>query len=304
MVDISNRGRHDSEFESVAKGARSRSEDAFGNFEAQGLDPWRVIRGIVDLFLDSTLALGFTSRAQIARAVSETWVADNLYCPSCSSDALEPTKPGTKVVDFHCPSCREPFQLKSQSHPFRSRVLDSAYGPMIQSIENSTAPSFLFLHYRRRDWVVHDLFFVPRHFLSLSLIEKRPPLRPTARRAGWVGCNILLAALPLDARIDAVRNGIDLPREDVRKAWRTFSFLQDVAPESRGWMADVLACVREIREPEFTLNDVYGFEARLRDMHKDNRNVRPKIRQQLQVLRDRGILEFLGRGKYRAVPPR
>jgi type II restriction enzyme len=31
---------------------------------------------------------------------------------------------------------------------------------------------------------------------------------------------------------------------------------------------------------------------------RDN-NVRPKIRQQLQVLRDRGWTEFVGRGRYR-----
>jgi len=255
----------------------------------------------VRLCLDSSLASRFTSRSQAARAVTEAWVTENLYCPSCTSEVLEPTKPGTKVVDFWCPDCDEPFQLKSQSHPFRSRVLDSAYEPMIQSIETSSAPTFLFLHYHPREWMIRDLFFVPRHFLSLSLIEERPPLSSTARRAGWVGCNIVLSALPLDARIDAVRNGTDLPPSDVRKAWKAFSFLRDATPESRGWMADVLACVREIRQPEFTLAEVYRFEKRLGDMHKKNRNVLPKIRQQLQTLRDRGVLEFLGHGRYRVL---
>ena len=251
--------------------------------------------------MDSSLAAAYTSRSQAARAVTETWVAENLYCPSCSSEALDRTKPGTKVVDFLCPVCTEPFQLKSQSHPFRYRVLDSAYGPMIQSIANFTVPSFLFLHYNPLEWMVRDLFLVPRHFISPSLIEKRPPLRPTAERAGWVGCNILLPSLPQDARIDAVRNGIDSSPRDVREAWRAFSFLQDRTADSRGWISDVLACVREIRPIEFTLHDVYAFEGRLGELHKDNRNVRPKIRQQLQVLRDRGVLEFLGRGRYRVI---
>jgi len=66
-------------------------------------------------------------------------------------------------------------------------------------------------------------------------------------------------------------------------------------------MADVLACVREIRKPDFSLGDIYAFEERLGALHKDNLNVRPKIRQQLQVLRDRGMLQFLGGGKYRTV---
>ena len=34
-------------------------------------------------------------------------------------------------------------------------------------------------------------------------------------------------------------------------------------------------------------------------LYPANHNVRPKIRQQLQVLRDRGWLEFVGRGRYR-----
>src|SRR5207244_6899870 len=96
-------------------------------------------------------------------------------------------------------------------------------------------------------------FFVPRHFLSPSLIEKRPPLRSTARRAGWVGCNILLSALPLDARVEVVRNGTDLPPSDVRMAWMAFSLLREATLESPGWMAYVLACLREIGKPEFTL---------------------------------------------------
>jgi type II restriction enzyme len=49
----------------------------------------------------------------------------------------------------------------------------------------------------------------------------------------------------------------------------------------------------------FTLADMYGFEERLSAIYPGNRHVRPKIRQQLQVLRDRGWLEFLGRGRYR-----
>ena len=234
--------------------------------------------------------------------MTEAWVGENLYCPSCPSESLQSTRPGTKVVDFFCPECAERFQLKSKAHPFHDRVLDSAYQPLIQSILTSAVPNFVFLHYGSEQWIVRDLFLVPRHFVSPSFVEKRPPLKPTAKRWGWVGCNLLLSRLPQDARIHAVRNGIELHSESVREGWRAFSFLKDRDPESRGWMADVLACVREIRKPEFSLRDMYAFEERLTALHKDNRNVRPKIRQQLQVLRDRGALEFLGRGRYIILP--
>ena len=60
----------------------------------------------------------------------------------------------------------------------------------------------------------------------------------------------------------------------------------------------VLACVNKIPDERFTLSEMYGFEAELQVRHPGNNNVRAKIRQQLQLLRDRGLLEFEGRGVY------
>jgi len=60
-----------------------------------------------------------------------------------------------------------------------------------------------------------------------------------------------------------------------------------------------MRCVERIGRDTFSLDDVYAFEDRLTALYPGNRNVRPKIRQQLQVLRDRGFLEFTGRGRYR-----
>jgi type II restriction enzyme len=62
----------------------------------------------------------------------------------------------------------------------------------------------------------------------------------------------------------------------------------------------VMKAVEAVGRPEFTLDDAYAHEAALSALYPDNRNVRPKIRQQLQVLRDRGWLEFTKRrGTYR-----
>jgi type II restriction enzyme len=49
----------------------------------------------------------------------------------------------------------------------------------------------------------------------------------------------------------------------------------------------------------FTLADVYAHVGSLAKLHLNNRHVRDKIRQQLQVLRDLGLLTFLGSGSYR-----
>jgi type II restriction enzyme len=49
----------------------------------------------------------------------------------------------------------------------------------------------------------------------------------------------------------------------------------------------------------FELSAVCQFEDGLAQMYPDNDHVRAKIRQQLQVLRDEGLLEFLGDGENR-----
>lgn len=81
--------------------------------------------------------------------------------------------------------------------------------------------------------------------------------------------------------------------------WRSTLFLKDASLNSRGWLLAVMKAVEVIGRPEFTLDEIYAHEAALAALYSDNNNVRPKIRQQLQVLRDRGWLEFNGRGHYR-----
>ncbi|MGB7255738.1 MAG: hypothetical protein WBC94_19290 [Xanthobacteraceae bacterium] len=44
---------------------------------------------------------------------------------------------------------------------------------------------------------------------------------------------------------------------------------------------------------------MYAYEDQLSRLYPENRNVKPKIRQQLQFLRDQGYLDFVSRGYYR-----
>ena len=49
----------------------------------------------------------------------------------------------------------------------------------------------------------------------------------------------------------------------------------------------------------FSLDDVYKFESQLKLKYPNNNFIKDKIRQQLQLLRDKGIIEFLNRGLYK-----
>src|SRR6476661_7012653 len=134
----------------------------------------------------------YESNSQKARVISEAWIEQEAYCPACTSSTLDRLPPGEQVVDFRCPECREAFQAKSSSKPIHSRVMDAAYEPMINAVRRGAAPNLILLSYSREDWRVRDLILVPRHLFTASVVEKRSPIRPGRRRAGWVGCTIVI----------------------------------------------------------------------------------------------------------------
>jgi len=170
---------------------------------------------------------------------------------------------------------------------------------MVRAIMENRTPSLFAMHYGASDWVVENVILIPHFAFPLSAIEKRKPLAETARRAGWIGCNILLHSIPPDARIQIVSDGKPLSPATVRAQYARIRPLANLDANQRGWTLDVLNVVRSLGKQEFYLAEVYKSEEQLARLHPANRHVRDKIRQQLQVLRDLGILEFLRPGEYR-----
>ena len=242
------------------------------------------------------LALNYRSPAQQARVVTEAWGRENLYCPNCQSPILTPTPNNTAASDFLCPACGLPYQLKSKSSPIGNRIVDAAYNAMMQAIREDRTPNLYALHYNRVAWEVRDLILIPHFAFSVSAIEARKPLGAGARRAGWQGCNIVLNNIPTDAKIRLVSGGVPAPPRQVRESFRRLRPLKEISPAERGWTLDVLRVVHALGKQQFANGDVYAFESYLESLHPDNRHVRDKIRQQLQVLRDRGFLVQVERG--------
>ncbi len=168
---------------------------------------------------------------------------------------------------------------------------------MIAAIRADATPNLLVMQYSP-DWKVRNLLLIPSFFFTESAIEKRRPLAPTARRAGWVGCNILLRAIAEDGKLRLVRDYVGIAPELVRSQYQRIRELARLAPEVRGWTLDVLRAVRNLKQQSFTLAQVYQSEPELALLHPQNQNVRAKIRQQLQVLRDLGFIRFHSRGCY------
>lgn len=185
--------------------------------------------------------------------------------------------------------------------PFGNKIADGAYGTFIQRIKSNHNPDFFLMSYSLEKMRVENMFFVPKHFFIPEIVEKRKPLAETAKRAGWIGCNILLDKIPDQGRIAIVKNGVILEKERVLSQVKWAQKVQTENMEARGWLMDILHCVNAINSTIFTIDMVYTFEEELVLKHPDNHNIRAKIRQQLQQLRDRGIILFLGNGQYQKV---
>ncbi|WP_299186040.1 DpnI domain-containing protein [uncultured Psychrobacter sp.] len=253
----------------------------------------------MNLHFDQSLAKNYNSQAQKIRVLSEAWVKNNGYCPNCSTQPLFEFTNGRPVADFYCSNCDEQYELKSKKAKLSNIINDGAYKTMIERINSEDNPSFFFLTYSK-ECTVNSFLIIPKHFFKSDMIVKRKPLSITAKRAGWVGCNIDLRKVPESGKVFLVKDQKVVARANVTQQFQKTLFLREQTQQTRGWTLDVWQCIDRL-DDKFSLQQVYSFTNELQLKHPDNNHVDDKIRQQLQVLRDKGIIEFLGRGHYRKI---
>jgi len=169
---------------------------------------------------------------------------------------------------------------------------------MMRRVTSGKAATLCLLE-RTEDWCIRSLTAIHSSFLLPICIEQRPPLGPTARRAGWVGCNIRLDRIASDGEIGVITNGIETPVNDVRTRFQRFLPLVGKSANQRGWTLLTLQMVRKLNKNSFNLREMYAMEEEFAKAYPENQHVRDKIRQQLQILRDLGVLRFEKPGEYR-----
>lgn len=254
----------------------------------------------MNLKFDLRLIEGYRSQPQKIRILTESWVGINSYCPNCGHKNLTKFDNNNPFADFYCEICNSEFELKSTLNTFRRKINDGAYSTMINKIRKAQNPNFLFLNYTAGN-SVNNFFAIPKHYFIPEIIERRKPLSNLARRAGWVGCNILISNLPISSRIYLIKNEQVLNRNIVIKQWAKTSFLKNVGIKNKSWLIEIISIVDQIPNKEFTLGEVYKFENYLRSKFPNNNFIREKIRQQLQILRDKNYIEFINKGVYKKV---
>lgn len=252
----------------------------------------------MDLHFDETLCEKYKSKAQKIRVMSENWIEKHMFCPCCGNSHILGLKNNEPVADLKCNNCQEIFELKSKEGKMGKKINDGAYSTMIERITSITNPELLVMQYSS-NYIVTDLTLIPKFFFVPQIIEKRKPLAASARRAGWTGCNILYSKIPQQGKIDIIRNGKIKSVNEIVENYNRIKGLETQSINSRSWLFDVLNCVNNIKSNEFCLQDIYEYVDFLQSRHINNHNIEAKIRQQLQFLRDKGFIEFLGKGRYR-----
>lgn len=255
----------------------------------------------MDLKFNQSGIENYSSSSQKARVFTESWISDNMFCPRCGNFKIEHFPNNKPVADFYCSKCMCEYELKSKNGSISKKINDGAYNTMIERINGDNNPDFFFMGYSKTEMKVKNLIIIPKHFFVPEIIEKRKPLSNNARRAGWTGCNILLDKIPKQGVIEIIKNEYIVSIDDIVNKVNNAYKLEIKDLNARGWLMDILNCINLIPAQEFTLDEMYNFENILIEKHPQNNNIRPKIRQQLQLLRDKGFIEFLGKGIYRKV---
>ena len=256
----------------------------------------------MDLHFNQSLALGYHSGSQISRVLTEDWIERNMFCPVCGAPVLGHYEANKPVADFFCDDCKSDFELKSKESKKSTighKIADGAYTTMIERITSLRNPHLFVMTYA--NWQVNNLLIIPNYFFVPDIIEKRKPLAETARRAGWVGCNIDIGDIPESGKIFIIKNSQQEDKSRVIDQYQRSLSLRKTEIGTRGWLMDVLKCVERIPNDEFTIKDMYTFVDELHKKHPENNTVPDKIRQQLQFLRDKGFIQFFGGGRYKKI---
>ncbi len=253
----------------------------------------------------------YSSPSQIVRSVSESWARDNLYCPRCGIP-LQQYPNNTQVRDFYCNHTNEEFviipsqsqdnfQLKTmKSFPFNyfpKKIVGSAYDVAFEQLNSGNFPSLILLHYERKSEEMKDGLLIHRLAIPLSSLQPRSPLSESAERKGWKGYEMLLTNIPQIGRIPLISQSHIVPKETVMEKWLSVETILRGDLNERSWISDILSILDRLPQ-NFSTDEIYSYQPYLERLHPNNRHIEEKIRQQLQILRDRGYVKFVSRGKY------
>jgi type II restriction enzyme len=187
--------------------------------------------------------------------------------------------------------------LKSQQKSFGARIAGASYQAAANAITENQSPSIVLLQYDKKSWFVTNVLMIHSKCLTEDSIIKRKGLSSRAERKGWIGYDLLLGNTLRTGRVPVVVHGKVIERDFVIRSWKAAEKLAQSIGSLTGWNRDVMWYIDQLGT-SFSLEDVCAMESKWARRYPNNQNIRAKIRQQLQFLRNKGLVVFNGGGKY------
>lgn len=246
---------------------------------------------------NTQLAQPYKKNSQKIRVLSENWVGEEIFCPNCGCN-VSSYENGKPVADFYCSNCKEDYELKSEKDSMSKKIVDGAYRTMIERLQSANNPNFFLLNYDAKNYEVLNFAVVPKHFFVPEIIIQRN--KGLKKRPNYIMCSIDLTEIPKSGKIFYIKNKKIESKKRVLENWNKTLFLRESKKtELKGWILDIMKCIDKLEKNEFTLDEMYSFENLLSQKYINNKHIKDKIRQQLQFLRDKNYLKFIGKGEYK-----
>ena len=119
-------------------------------------------------FLNKDLAAKYKSPSQKIRVLTESWVSEEIFCPSCGA-SIGKYAQNRPVADFYCSICKEDYELKSKGNSIGSRIVDGAFKTAVERTKSNHNPNLFLLAYDTQDYEVLNFLVIPNRVLKKSL---------------------------------------------------------------------------------------------------------------------------------------
>ena len=127
----------------------------------------------------------------------EVQVCKRCTCPKCKKrKTLKRLITNFKCVDIICDFCGFLGQVKAKNvsdiDKIPRTISGAAWGPQKERMDAGIYyPLFIVLKNERKS----SIYYIPADYQDPEIFKKRPPLKSTAKRAGWQGFNYDLTKL-------------------------------------------------------------------------------------------------------------
>jgi len=130
----------------------------------------------------------------------EEYIKNNIKCIRCKNSNFVKCKTNEKSKDLICLECNQKYQIKAKCVTQKQinniilkkqfKTIGGEYSTTINNINENI--NYIIIIYEKTSYDIKNILYIKNEYINTECIIPRNPLSPTAKRAGWQGCNIIL----------------------------------------------------------------------------------------------------------------